>query len=401
MATDRPHLCIGLLHDYAARDFVDSGVLDELSPHFRLSFVAGPRTTLDLARYGEVHPYRQPPPWRMIAVEVTRGLWHMHDKSRFEFNRRHALARATFGASPKATLVVDWVSRFGLAAPAARLLRILMRATVRDSIPTGAVPDLILAYTSVNSYFVDDLVREAKRKSIPLLALTNNWDNLNTKSFLEKPPYLGVWGQQGFLIARLMHDLFPHRLFLIGSPRFEVYRRPAAGRAKARENLGLPADARVLLFCGAGVAFEETSLIEELETAIEDGRLPKDLHILYKPHPLRFARAGERKLDIERLRHVSLAVSRRNLSELELYPFLMQAADALISPFSTMVIEGAHHGLPALCLGYNESRHSNHVTATTTGTAWRSTCTCTRSGWATGPWSATTARTSSMPAATW
>jgi hypothetical protein len=218
----------------------------------------------------------------------------------------------------------------------------------------------MLVYTSVNSYFADDLICEAREKGIPLLALTNNWDNLNTKSFLETPPYLGVWGEQGFLIARLMHRMFPHQIFVIGAPRFEVYRKSRIGRREAREALGLPAAARVLLFCGSGVAFEETSLIEDLDQAIGGGRLPADLHILYKPHPLRFARTGEKTLDLSQLRHVTRVVSKRGLTELELYPYLMAAANGIISPFSTMVMEGAHHGLPALCLGYNDEGHANH-----------------------------------------
>ncbi len=360
MAAELPRLCVGLLHDYAARDFYDSGVLEELAAHFRLSFVTGPRMTLDLPRFGPVHPYKDSAWWRRIAIELARGLRHMVDKSKFEFNRRHALARATFGCSPKATLLIDWTSRVGLAAPAAFVLRTMMRASAVDSIPDGERPDLLLVYTSVNSYFTDDLVREAGKKRIPLIAVTNNWDNLNTKSFLEMPPYIGVWGEQGFLIARLMHLIQPHRIFVIGAPRFEIYRRAQVSRQAARDNLGLQQDGRVLLFCGAGVAFEESSLIEDLDAAIEDGRLPADIHILYKPHPIRFKRTGEKELDYARLRHVSLVASKRGLTELELYPYLMQAVDGLISPFSTMVMEGAHHGLPALCLAYNDSGHASH-----------------------------------------
>jgi hypothetical protein len=116
----------------------------------------------------------------------------------------------------------------------------------------------------------------------------------------------------------------------------------------------------VLLFCGAGVAFEEASLVLDLEAAIEDGRLPRDLHVLYKPHPIRFKRTGEREVDYAHLRHVSLMASKRSLTELELYPHLMAATDGLISPFSTMVIEGAHHGLPALCIAWNDSGHAIH-----------------------------------------
>lgn len=357
---ERPQLCLGLMHDYAARDFVDSGVLDELAARFRLSFVSTSRLTLDLAKYGQVFSYAEPSGWRLRIVQIARGLWHMHDKRQFEFNRSHALARATFGAGPWTSVLIRLIDRLGTAGVCARLLRAWLRLSAPCSIPSDKSPDALLVYTSVNSYFADDLIREARAKRLPVLALTNNWDNLNTKSFLETPPYLGVWGEQGFLIARLMHRMFPHQIFVIGAPRFEVYRKASIGREEARQGLGLPATSRVLLFCGSGVSFEETSLIEELEQAVAGGRLPPDLHVLYKPHPQRFERTGEKALDFSRLRHVTRVVSRRGLTELELYPHLMAAADGIISPFSTMVMEGAHHGLPALCLGYNDKGHANH-----------------------------------------
>ena len=108
-------------------------------------------------------------------------------------------------------------------------------------------------------------MRDARRRRIPLLALINNWDNLDTASFLEEPPYLGVWGEQGFLIARLMHGLPAHRVFVIGAPRFEIYRKHKLSRDEARARLGLPRSRRILLFCGTGVSFEEVSLLEELD----------------------------------------------------------------------------------------------------------------------------------------
>jgi hypothetical protein len=219
----------------------------------------------------------------------------------------------------------------------------------------------MVVYTSVSSYFADDLIRNSRRLALPTLALVNNWDNLNTKSFFESPPYLGVWGEQGFLIARLMHMISPHRIFVIGAPRFEIYRGVPIDRLEARRRLGWPLDKRIILFCGAGAEFEETSLLEELDDAIDSGTLKSDLHVVYKPHPLRFKRIAERPFDVTKARHVMMAYQgNRSLTELSIYPDLLAASDAIISPFSTMVMEGARHGLPALCLAYADPGHANH-----------------------------------------
>lgn len=355
-----PKLTIALMHDYAARDFVDSGVLEELSKNFDLSFISTDRLDIDIEDYGTVYHYIEPTGFRLRLVQLGRGLWHVHDKGKFELNREQALARATFGLSPSITNVIKFIASINMSYLVSIVIRQFLRMTFKETLPSSFRPDAFLVYTSVSSYFADDLIREAHSKDIPLLALVNNWDNLNTKAFFERPPYLGVWGEQGFLIARLMHLIPSHKIFVIGSPRFEIYRRLCPTRSEARAYFGLPDQGRVLLFCGSGVAFEESSLIHDLEKAIQDGILPKDTLVLYKPHPYRFLRNKEATLDFAGLKNIRLVSSQRKLSELSLYPYLMACVDGIISPFSTMVLEGAHAGLPALCLGYNDPLNTSH-----------------------------------------
>lgn len=358
---DKPKLLVALLHDYAARDLVDSGVLAELASMFRLVFVTTPRLSVDLSPYGPVVAHHRMGWVRCRIYLLTAGLWHMVVKRRFEINRRNTLRHATYGVGLVIERLIAGLSFIGLSRPVAGMFRIWLRLTAPRVLPDKMPIMAVLVYTSVRSYFADDIVRDARRRGVPLLALTNNWDNLNTKSFLEVPPYLGVWGEQGFLIARLMHGVPPHRIFVIGSPRFEIYRRSHPTRKEARVRLNLPGDRRIVLFCGAGVAFEEVSLLEELDHAIANGRLPKDLLIMYKPHPLRIARTAEKPFDPRAFKHVvPVPETSRKLTELDLYPSLMAAADALVSPFSSMVMEGARHGLPALCLGYNDPGHADH-----------------------------------------
>ena len=358
---EKPLLLVALMHDYAARDFVDSGVLEDLAREFRLAFISTDRLTLDLGLYGSVVARHIMLPWRLRLYWLASGLWHMAVKRRFELHRRNALRQATFGVGPRIARLIDRLSLIGLSLPLGSLFRGVLRLTVPPLIPEDIQPAAVLVYTSVRSYFCDDIVRDARRRKLPLLALANNWDNLNTKSFLEMPSYLGVWGEQGFLIARLMYGIPAHRIFVIGAPRFEIYRRKHPERREARARLNLPPDRRVLLFCGAGVAFEEVSLLRELDEAINSGHLPGDLVVVYKPHPLRFARASEERFNPRDYKSVVIAANtERPLTELDLYPDLLAAADALISPFSTMVIEGARYGLPALCLGYNDPGHANH-----------------------------------------
>src|SRR5690606_31209421 len=109
--------------------------------------------------------------------------------------------------------------------------------------------------------------------------------NIAHKIFLQQPDYLGVWGEQSYLFARLLQKLPADKIFVIGSPRFEVYRQEHPSKEEARRRLNLPLDKPVLLFAGAGVVFDEVSLIEEFESAAARGLWDKEILLLYKPHP--------------------------------------------------------------------------------------------------------------------
>src|SRR6476659_4590399 len=91
---DKPLLLVALLHDYAARDFVDSGVLAEMACRFRLAFVSSERLTIPLDRFGPVVAQYAASGLRMRLYWVAAGLWHMAVKRRFELNRRNALRQA-------------------------------------------------------------------------------------------------------------------------------------------------------------------------------------------------------------------------------------------------------------------------------------------------------------------
>jgi hypothetical protein len=347
--------------DYQFRDLVQTGLLDALRARFDLTFLVAVDVSIDLEAYGPVRRASPLTGWRLRAWMLGAGLQHVNLMRRFDVTLHHSIARATYGFSTRMRTFVNLAARLRLEGLIARLLRTALRLKRSPVEKQVEEIDVVLASTSVKSALVDDLVRWSRRSGRPLLALQTNWDNIALKGFFEVPPYIGVWGEQSFLIARLLHKIAAHRIFVIGTPRFEIYRETFLDRRAARRELGLPEKGRTLLFCGASVAFDETSLIEELDKAIEDGMFGHDVHVFYKPHFTRAARAGERALEVAKLRHTTVYSAPSGVpTELEAYPAILAAADAVISPFSTMVMEGARHGLPALCLGYPDPAHANH-----------------------------------------
>jgi len=347
--------------DYHFRDFIQTGLLDELAKRFELVFLLGDEVGLDLSSYGPTRRAPRLSGLRMRFWLIGSSLQHIELMRRYDITLKHSVARATYGFSSRMAAFVNLAARLHLDGPIAHVARSALRWT-RPSLrreTDGA--DVILASTSVKSALIDDLVRHARRANQPMLALQTNWDNIALKAFFELPPHIGVWGEQSFLVARLLHRIPANRIFVTGTPRFEMYRQSLPDRAAARRALGVPKSGRLLLFCGASVAFDETSLLEELDQIIEAGELGADIHVLYKPHFARARRAGERQFDPARVQHVTVFNAVQGVAtDLEAYPTIFAAADAVISPFSTMVIEGARHGLPAICLGYEDPAHANH-----------------------------------------
>jgi hypothetical protein len=243
-----------------------------------------------------------------------------------------------------------------------RLASPVLRAYLAATNPLPALLteqyDAIVAITGFKEPLYEDLVRYARARRIPMLAVTQNWDNINYKPIVERPDMVGVWGMQGYYAARLIHQ-FPHRaLWPVGAPRLDVYFGRLPDQPAARARLDLPADRPIILFAGAGPQFEEHSIVERLNAAVAAGELPRDLLVLYKPHPRRTGRRDERPLDYAALPHVRLVppAGPGSVSAPEM-PTLLRAVDGVMSPYSTLLLEGALCGRPCVAIAYDDPSH--------------------------------------------
>jgi hypothetical protein len=164
---------------------------------------------------------------------------------------------------------------------------------------------------------------------------------------------------------------------MFGAAQFEVYREPVReSRAEVAREFGVPADKPILLYGGASKSLNETGHLQRLDAAVEAGQIPA-CHIIYRPHPWRGRLVdGELSLYEAKLRHVtldphmeefyrSITVSPRSelyMADYQVTRRLMFLIDALVSPLSTILLEAALHGKPALALFADadpESKGSN------------------------------------------
>ena len=384
-AKPRLQVMIAMRITWHLRDMCESGVIDELAKHFDLSFLCSrnrDQSEYDLAKYGTVH-FTEDAESGSTSWLQRLGRWRRADLNNIGYALLQVHARKEqeeFDFLINRTVVGWWyfprlavyiLAYAGLGFLAGHLLRLWLRLTVSEMIPSSSKPDVILAMANpftVNGHG-DDLIRRARTRGIPLFAQQQNWDNIADRHFFETPDFLGVFGEQSFILAKCLH-LFPtHRMFVTGSPRFELLRRPLPDRAEARARLGLPAKGPILLYCTPARDFDHRAVMEMIGKGMADGRLPSDLHILFKPHGGK-PKAGPQNNDtvwsgdlVKDFPFVTVyginAVDAT--TPLTAYPEMYAACDALISPYSTMVLEGEIVGRPALCLAYNDAGHPSNA----------------------------------------
>jgi len=354
----RLHILVSLAGLNMAQDYYETGVLDELATNFDLSFVLSPKARGEeqLRSYGPVHRLPADPYWRTMLYTIGKGCWHYHRRRAFIVTDHQRRYRSLIGLGFVRRVIVKTAISLGLSAPIGLMIRQILRWTTPDMLPNFQSVDAVLMVWALESSFNDDTIRDGRKKAVPVLGVQANLDNIATKTAYESVDYAAVWGVQDLLNCVHAHGVRPDRAFVTGSPRFSAHRH-APSKSASREEFEIPKDKRVILFCGTGVPFNETEVLAKLQTAFDRGGIPRDIEVLYRPHPNRPVWSGWEKTKIlpaetEFLR--AAPEDKLNGDGVAFYSRLFAAADAVISPFSTMVIEAAGYGLPVLCIGYND-----------------------------------------------
>lgn len=237
-------------------------------------------------------------------------------------------------------------------------------------------PDFIIIPSSILDFVTDDILQIAEYLEIPTILLVSGWDNLSSKGLLyRKPSIMGVWGEQSKIHAIQIQKMYPEQVFVIGAPHYEQYRVEEEFDLKEfKIQLKIPANEKIALFAGTFRLFDETQLLKEIDDAIESGNLPK-IHLIYRPHPYRVNRKDERNFFDYSWNHITFdpqlaelysrtkkdnlfASDCKTLYEIKYLNKLYQTVDMVISPMSTILLEGMIFGRPILAVAFNDQKHS-------------------------------------------
>lgn len=236
-------------------------------------------------------------------------------------------------------------------------------------------PDMVVAPSAGYDTLVWDGLRSAQDMGIPSLLLIHNWDNLSSKgAFAVRPEYLAVWGDQSVEFAERIHGVSPARVRAIGAPSFDVYVGHEPGSSEP------PFPFPYVLFAGCYAPFEERSALERLDRLVSEHRL--GLKIVYRPHPHRHPRSVADFVEEGSLQNVVIDPQIRPFYEasraefetwstpertrlkplfpaLEYYPSLLENAEFVICPLSTMIVEAALLERRVAVVAYDDGIHEN------------------------------------------
>lgn len=368
-----PKIVVVVPSDVVVATLVSSGAMAELERHYSLVYLTSPSVTRAL-----------PGPATAIALQSLRSrlgraldfhFWHL---SLFAYYRRHGLPDST---SVKAS-TLPFARRRLLRALAHPLLSGLWAMLDRQIFFSHdeavsrflreQAPRLVIAPASAMDTYSHLVLRSASRLGIPSLMLVSHWDYFSKKGLLRlNPTRIYVWGEDMRSLAVERNGVDADRLAVVGAPHFQKYFQPMEKRRDAaRRRFGIEPGARVVLFPGSSAPFDEPAVLRILDQAIVESG-PGKVRLLYRPHPRAWERRVAEKVDLASLASVRIDdPAQPGGTSDEHYLDLIAAADALVSPFSTMTLEAALCGKPSLCTGFSdgvnswdfaEARNSEHI----------------------------------------
>jgi hypothetical protein len=365
-------------HDIVIRHFVLNRALEALSHEHDVLFVfpenhkrvRSDLSTLPVKRFRTIgvsdqrmHLYRYL--YRSSVLKNMRGT--RNQRVVFNFWR---------GVVGQRRFWLDWVWSWPLTY---KLYQTVMLARIGENnalnnLLQDECPDVVVHPTVLEGLFVSDLVRWGEATGKPTVFIMNAWDNPSVKAMtVGYPDRLVVWGEQSRHHAILYMGIPPERIVCLGAAQFDLYRRqPKVSPAEYRRRLGIPDRWKILLYAGSSKGLNEVRHLAALEQAIEQGRI-KNCVVLYRPHPWRAYPESEADFFSLNWKHVMIdpvmeACYRKSrhgdkmhveLADYEDTHVTLSAVDAVISPLSTILLEGAMHGKPVAVYLPDEDMTSN------------------------------------------
>lgn len=228
-------------------------------------------------------------------------------------------------------------------------------------------PDLVVVTEVMN--FAPDLwiLKRAVRERIPVLWLVRSWDNLSSKGILPAPiDRLIVWSEMMREEAVSLHDFPSEHVSVAGPPHLDILAHPggATDRDTFFRRVGADPGKKLILYAMAPMnradVDHEQAIIERLWRLAQDGALAAPCQLLVRTYPLRataipdaFASLPGLLVDVPGRLHSAFGDRDITNDDLRHLVATLRYSDVVVNVASTIVMEAAACGTPAICVGFD------------------------------------------------
>jgi len=374
-------ILIFIEHDIIIRHFIHSGVFAALSKKHDVKYIFPEKGHKRIQ--SDIEALNLDTPYLHLQTNSRRQeLWkrlYIADRLYFRIGKQFRTLRHVHrkAIGPKANLIYTFLSLPGMFQLLRRWVMRQLAKTPYDALEKlldHELPDLILHPSILHGLFISDLVEVSLKRNIPFAVIMNSWDNPSTKkAMVGQPDYLLVWGEQTKRHAIKFMKTPEDRVIKFGAAQFDIYRTPSSmTRVEFCKRHDIDLDAKIVLYAGSSKETDEFQHLVDIDHAIGAKSLGKTI-IVYRPHPWGGGgRDGGRFLDHD-WKHVRIEETMRayleqvrdgthtmSLPEYRHTHDVLSNIDALVSPLSTIIIEGALHQKPVLCFLPEEESDADH-----------------------------------------
>ena len=350
-------ICFVVPSDVVARNFILSGAFEDLAERCNLVFFVSKNVTLE---FPGKSIFIEPKLLKSYFLRRIDILFWFH--SLYLFMRKHNLRDQDSFKVSKLSWLGKRVHEI-LALPffswiVEKLDHILFR---KDAVVLNYLlnlsPDLLILPGVAIDNFSHIFLRTANYSSVPTLMVVTHWDYFTKKGLLRTVPNkIFVWGEDMRESVLRNESIDPSNVRIIGVPHFEKYMSELPKKDVAKRNLGVNLRCRWFFFPGASLPFDEVSVIERLVKFFEKNSMDS-VGIIYRPHPKAWSRLTKSKTGaLKSLPNIFVDLSTDTTDQH--FRNLLGSSEAIISPFSTMILEGGVCGLPSFCLGFSDEVNS-------------------------------------------
>ena len=263
----------------------------------------------------------------------------------------------------------SFLSRLGSLSFCRFLFRLLVNVSSRpffDSYFETLRPSLVVSLDVKHSLDAQMII-EASKKNINTMGMVRSWDNLTAKGILRALPKIMIVHNE--IIKReavSLSDMPAEDIIVVGIPHYDIYiNENRSPREVFCASIGADPKKTLVIFgpIGSNYSSADKNILADLEGAVKDGRLPKDLQFIVRFPPGDTADVADFKgnplfvFDRPGMRFSSNDLKDTEMTHKDsrhLADSLYHAAAIVAGP-STLLIDALAFDKPTIALGYDGS----------------------------------------------